>query len=322
MAISRRAVFRTATGNAGSTHDPRQNHRARPRRPRRGRSCAARRQPDEKSQTADRPLVRACGGDDRFNVDPSRNLWICRGCRAGGDVIKFIQHIDGVSFAEAVELLVSEERQKTAADSSVLADLQRIAAAEERQKQKKAVALWAKRRPIKGTLAERYLFWRGVGCFPATLGYMSQHQAHPPAMIAAFGLPQETEPGVLAAPENVSGIHLTRLTPEGRKLANRAKIMLGPSAGQPIVIAPPNDLMGMAITEGIEDALTVHQATGLGVWAAGAAGRMPALAKVVPSYIECITVYAHDDIGTDYARELAAALKQRKFEVRIEGVVP
>ena len=39
-------------------------------------------------------------------------------------VIKFIQLIDGVSFAEAVELLVNEDRQKLAANSSVLADLQ------------------------------------------------------------------------------------------------------------------------------------------------------------------------------------------------------
>ncbi len=263
-----------------------------------------------------------CGGDDRFNVDPSKNLWICRGCRVGGDVIKLVQHLDGCSFAGAVELLMSEDRQKLTADTSVLADLQRIAAAQERRHRQLATTLWSRRKPINGTLAERYLFWRGVTHFPATLGYLSQHQAHPPAMIAAFGLPQEIAPGVLAAPESISGIHLTRLTTAGQKIASRAKIMLGPSAKQPIVIAPPNDLMGMAITEGIEDALAVHQATGLGAWAAGASTRMPALAKVVPSYIECVTVYAHDDTGADYARELATALLKRGFEVRIEGVVP
>jgi hypothetical protein len=87
--------------------------------------------------------------------------------------------------------------------------------------------------------------------------------------------------------------------------------MIGPSAGQPIVLAPVNDLLGLAITEGIEDGLAVHQATGLGVWAAGSATRMPALAHLVPSYIECITVYAHDDTGAGYARELAAAIDQR-----------
>ena len=42
----------------------------------------------------------------------------------------------------------------------------------------------------------------------------------------------------------------------------------------------------LAITEGIEDRLTVHEATGLGAWAAGSASRMPALAYVLPGYIE------------------------------------
>jgi hypothetical protein len=262
-----------------------------------------------------------CGGTDRFNVDPRKNLWICRGCRVGGDVIKLVQHLDGCSFASAVEMLVSEERQKLASSTSVLANLQRTAAAEERRQRLLAASLWAKRQPISETLAERYLFWRGVEYFPPTLGYLPQHQAHMPAMIAAFNLPQEREPGVSAEPSNVSGIHLTRLTPEGRKAPTRAKIMLGPSAGLPIVIAPPNDGLGLAITEGIEDGLAVHQATGLGAWAAGSATRMPALAGVVPRYVECITVYAHDDIGADYARELAASLLKRKFEVRMEGLL-
>jgi phage/plasmid primase-like uncharacterized protein len=261
-----------------------------------------------------------CGGTDRFNVDPRKNLWLCRGCRVGGDVIKLVRHLDGCSFRSAVELLTGDERQQLAASAPSPAERERLAAAEERRQQMLASSLWAKRKPIEGTLASRYLFWRGVDYFPATLGYLPPHQAHPPTMIAVFGVADEPEPGVLAAPTNVTGIHLTRLTPEGRKVATGAKIMLGPSAGQPIVLAPVNDLLGLAITEGIEDALAVHAATGLGVWAAGSATRMPALADAVPSYVECVTVFAHDDIGAGYARELAAALLRRKLEVRIEGL--
>src|SRR6516165_1764129 len=40
-----------------------------------------------------------------FNVTPSRGLWYCHGCGEGGDVIKFVQKIDGLSFVEAVERL-------------------------------------------------------------------------------------------------------------------------------------------------------------------------------------------------------------------------
>jgi hypothetical protein len=261
-----------------------------------------------------------CGGTDRFNVDPRKNLWICRGCRVGGDVIKLVQHLDGCSFVSAVEMLISEDRQKFASSTSVLADLHRTAASDERRQRLLAASLWAKRKPIGGTLAERYLFWRGIGAegAPATLGYLPPFQAHAPAMVAAFGFPQETEPGLPAAPVNVTGIHLTKLTPEGRKTA---KTMLGPSAGQPIVIAPPNDLLGLAIAEGIEDALSVHMATGLGSWAAGSATRMPALAKVVPDYIETVSIWAHPDpTGQKNARELAGLLQRRGVEVYVEGL--
>jgi DNA primase len=40
-----------------------------------------------------------------FNVTPPRGLWYCFSCAEGGDVIKFVQKIDGLSFVEAVERL-------------------------------------------------------------------------------------------------------------------------------------------------------------------------------------------------------------------------
>ncbi len=40
-----------------------------------------------------------------FNVTPARGLWYCFSCAEGGDVIKFVQKIDSLSFVEAVEHL-------------------------------------------------------------------------------------------------------------------------------------------------------------------------------------------------------------------------
>ena len=40
-----------------------------------------------------------------FNVTPARGLFYCHGCAEGGDVIKFVQKIDGLSFVEAIERL-------------------------------------------------------------------------------------------------------------------------------------------------------------------------------------------------------------------------
>jgi hypothetical protein len=86
-------------------------------------------------------------------------------------------------------------------------------------------------------------------------------------------------------------------------------------------VAPPNDLLGLAITEGIEDALTAHEGTGLGTWAAGSATNMPVLAKTVPEYIEAVTIYAHADKGgREGALRLAAALSRRGVEVFVEGL--
>ena len=42
-----------------------------------------------------------------FNVTPARGLWYCFSCANGGDVIKFVQKIDSLSFVESVERLAA-----------------------------------------------------------------------------------------------------------------------------------------------------------------------------------------------------------------------
>jgi DNA primase len=42
-----------------------------------------------------------------FNVTPARGLWYCFSCAEGGDVIRFVQKIDSLGFAEAVERLAA-----------------------------------------------------------------------------------------------------------------------------------------------------------------------------------------------------------------------
>jgi hypothetical protein len=139
-------------------------------------------------------------------------------------------------------------------------------------------------------------------------------------MIAAFGIPREPDPGVIYIDAGaITGVHLTRLAPDGsdRERGDTAKIMIGHSTGRPIVLAPPNDLLGLAITEGIECALSAYEATGLGAWAAGSASRLPALADVIPSYIDCVTVVADDDgDGRRFAGELAQRIQERGIEAR------
>jgi DNA primase len=42
-----------------------------------------------------------------FNVTPPRGLWYCFSCAEGGDVIKFVEKVDNLSFPEAVERLAA-----------------------------------------------------------------------------------------------------------------------------------------------------------------------------------------------------------------------
>jgi hypothetical protein len=97
--------------------------------------------------------------------------------------------------------------------------------------------------------------------------------------------------------------------------------MIGKSLGWPIVLAPPNDGGGLGVTEGVEDGLSVAATLGLGTWVAGSASRLPALAKRIPNYVNCCTIFAHDDeAGRDGARALAAKLRARGCEVAVEGL--
>src|SRR5690348_17759163 len=42
-----------------------------------------------------------------FNVTPARGMYHCFGCQAGGDVIRFVQEVEHLSFGDAVERLAS-----------------------------------------------------------------------------------------------------------------------------------------------------------------------------------------------------------------------
>jgi hypothetical protein len=187
----------------------------------------------------------------------------------------------------------------------------------------KARWLWSRRRPIDDSIAESYLRERrGIRCpLPATLGFLPAYNDYPPAMIAAFGLAREVEPSIVEIPDDdIAGVHLTRLLPDGsdRERGNQAKIMVGHSTGFPIVLAPITDLLGLTIAEGIESALSAHEATGLGTWAAGCASRLPALADRIPDFIECVTIISDDDLdGRRHAADLADRITARGIEVRL-----
>jgi hypothetical protein len=204
----------------------------------------------------------------------------------------------------------------------------------------KAKWLWRRRKPIARTIAERYLRKvRGIPCrLPSTLGYLPPAKPeHLPALIAAYGMPTEREPGLLSIGEvAVRAVQLVLLKEDGTKAdIEPNKITVGLPSGLPIVLAPMNDLLGLAICEGPENALSVHASTGLGAWASGGASFLPMLADAVKRLTtlpECVTVFIDPDPdGQKYGYELAAALadlsalgknQRGSFEILLKEVAP
>jgi hypothetical protein len=162
-----------------------------------------------------RELIGPCpvhGGQDRFAVHPRKGKWNCRGSVGGNDAIGLVMHATGRTFVEAVQMLAGPRVQQKARRVEHHNDNQQPA-----DNSEKAAWLWAKRRPItEDTPAARYLRKRGyTGRIPPTLAYLPSYREHPDTMIAAFGFAPEIEPGLIAPPQAITGVHLTRLTPQG-----------------------------------------------------------------------------------------------------------
>jgi hypothetical protein len=275
-----------------------------------------------------------CGGRNRFAIQLVQQVWNCRGCKKDsgckGDVIGLVMFVDACGFREAVERLTGAATGRAPANpSSVGRASKPPSTAHFNQRQRaerqrdKAEWMWQQRRPIEGTPAERYLRLRGyTKPIPPTFGYFPPRwPGDHPAMIAAYGFPNEVAPGVLGPPQVVVAVHLTLLKGDGSGKADveKPKFTVASPLGRPIVISAANDLLGGAITEGNEDGFAVYQSTGLGVWAAGSASYMPALASTVALYFEAVTIYAHDDNGKRDALKLAD-LCAPNLDVFIEGI--
>jgi putative DNA primase/helicase len=267
-----------------------------------------------------------CGGTDRFSVHTRKQLWNCRHCAKGGDIIDLVRHLDSVSVIEAVKTLTGDTPRPKSTRPPPASKASDDRAYEQRQREK-ARYLWSQRQPIAGSIAERYLREaRGYsGPLPPTIAFLPARNGKPPVMIAAFAYPNEIEPSVLGDPVNVEAVHLTALKLDGSGKADISpnKVMIASPAGNPIAVGAMDDSMyGLAITEGIEDGLSVHQATGLGVWVGGSAPHMaklaPAIIRAEPAYVR---IFADgDEAGRRGAHDLATDLARlvAMLELNIE----
>src|SRR5713101_5971930 len=84
-----------------------------------------------------------CGGTDRFSINTAKQVWNCRGCARGGDIIELVMHLDGVDFIAACHSLAGDVKPTLKPTPS-----SRVSNGGE---------FWRAAVPIAGTLAETYL---------------------------------------------------------------------------------------------------------------------------------------------------------------------
>jgi hypothetical protein len=288
-----------------------------------------------------------------FFVNDAKRFWHDFSSGKHGDVFAFVKETEGVGFREAVERVaamggLATELKCAPPPRPAVPPVREPDADELQEKADRlllAQQLWRRSLPAEGTIAETYLRARGYkGIIPATVRFLPRNGVHAPAVICAFGLavegplpePSPDDPKAVPwaggpwipdsalhiADSGVVGVHLIKLRPDGsyRLRDDGAKITIGKGFVVPIVLAPVGDRLALTIAEGIEDALTDHDLTGRGAWAAASAGRMPGLADLVPSYVESVTVLVDDnEAGRVGSAGLADALDRRGIGVLMAG---
>jgi phage/plasmid primase-like uncharacterized protein len=243
-----------------------------------------------------------CGGRDRFSINVRKQIFNCRGCGTGGDVIRFIQHIDGCDFATAISTLVGNTARPAAQPAPARRDERD---GDDQRRLEQAEEIWRTSSPL-GPDAVIYFLKRGI-----SINDVPEHgglRFHPrcpwgdgttPAIVGRFTTALTNEP---------RGVWRRPLTGEKPKT-------LGPMAACVIRLWPDEAVeQGIVIGEGVETCLSAatritHRGTLLQpAWAACVANnleRFPVLAGV-----EALTILVdHDASGT--GQKAAAACTAR-----------
>jgi Toprim domain-containing protein/CHC2-type zinc finger protein len=256
-----------------------------------------------------------CGGKDRFAINITKQIWNCRGCAKGGDVVDLVQHLDGVDFKSAVATLGGDEPRPIAPVKPAVREKE-----DDREKTERALRIWDEASEVNGTLAERYLRRRGLE-LPDDDRALRFYSPCPfgvgkyPCLIALFRDILTDEP---------KAVHRVALAPGGILIGKR---MLGRVGGCAVKLdADENVELSLAIGEGIETMIAARMRGFRPAWAVGSAGAIRQFP--VLNGIEALTVLVDNDeadrngrrAGPDAAAECSARWTAAGREVR--RVVP
>lgn len=240
-----------------------------------------------------------CGGRDRFSINTRKQVWNCRGCNRGGNVIDLVMHVRGCDFREAIAWLVgglvtNEPPSPKKVSEARSAKTGAVTNATPADNSERAFALWREGVDPRGTAAERYLASRALELGADIAGEVLRWHPRTGALLALF---RNVLTGEAQA---VSRIFLDR---DGKKLGRK---FLGPALGAAIMLDPFEDaLQGLHVGEGVETCMAARQLRLLPCWALGSAAAVAALP--ILAGVECLTLLQENDEPSANAVEACAA---------------
>lgn len=205
-----------------------------------------------------------------LEVNDAKGTYHCHGCGAGGDAIKFLVDMEGMTFRQAVEVLSGDEFPVISEENRAQRKLEDEALT--RKRIELAQQMWARSVPTAGTLAETYARSRGiVGPLPRSIRFGSI----PRYVDLETGEVGREYPAAVCAMQDVNGdvvavqnIYLASdgsgkyVSPQGGK----AKLSFGMLVGSALRLGPVRD--HLVLVEGPEDGWTLaEQLPDKSVWA-------------------------------------------------------
>ena len=260
-----------------------------------------------------------CAGHDRFSVNRKRQIWHCRRCDAGGDVIALVRHVRGIGFGEAVDFLTGGRSMPVPpyARPKPTAPPPKPEPEDKAFVAKLIADITWRLVPVRGTPGEQYFAAArkidtdaiadvlertdAIGWHSAVLFREDGHALDGERLGCIVGRMTDA---ITAKP--TGAISRTYLH-EGGKVG-KAKT-LGQPAGIVRLSEDADVLAGLHIAEGLETALTMMACDFRPMWATGSTALMAKLPAL--SGIEALTVFVdHDENG---AGEKAARETEKRW---------
>lgn len=169
---------------------------------------------------------------------------------------------------------------------------------DDRDKIEASQRIWHQGLDPRGTIVEDHLGSRGLVLPDEVAGEAIRFHPRCPWGGEPGGVPAMVACMRSIHTEEVTAVHRTRLTPEGRKVDRR---MLGKASGSAIMLCPMSALGdAIAIGEGIETCLAAWQLGWSNVWALGSVGAIASFLAL--PYYSTLVVLAETDDGGASAR--------------------